>query len=113
MEYQVAPIDWDPQLQVDGVDIESSATERDLAVRDAGNLVRRDSLADQPLLHKRLNRGRDTLAGGGRSGQTHDAVELDMIAGELLTFAISNTKGEFTQNQAGDTDIVSNDVPLN
>ena len=112
---RVGVLQGDKGLRVEFGAVETS--ERDLAIieaaRDAGNLVRRDSLVDRPLLHKRFDRGRDTLAGEGRSGQAHDTVELDMIAGELLTFAMSNTKGVFTQNQAGDTDIVSNDVPLN
>ena len=104
----------DKSLWVEFGAVETS--ERDLAiieaVRDAGDFVRRDSFADQPLLHKRFDRGRDTLAGEGRSGQANDTVELDTVAGEILTFAVSHTKGVVTQSQAGDGDIVSNDVPL-
>ena len=57
-------------LRVEFGTVETS--ERNLAivepVGNSGKLVRRDGLADQPLLRKRLDRGRDTLFGNGRFG---------------------------------------------
>ena len=54
-------------------------SERNLTILDAvgklGNTVRRDGLADQPVLRKRLNGARDAFGKAGL-GQTQDTIEF-------------------------------------
>ena len=63
----VGVLEGDEGLRVEFGTVETS--ERNLAivesVGNSGKLVRRDGLADQPLLGKRFDGGRDTLVGNG------------------------------------------------
>jgi len=91
------------------------ASERDLAIFEttgkSGDLVRRDSLADQLLLCKRLDGGWDTLVGKGGLGQAHQTIELGSIAGEIHRLHKSNAKDMFIQSQTSDVDVISDDIP--